>query len=65
MGLSSVSGCEARGLAARIEVPTHRIRDLLQLLALAESEPLVARHFGPLGFTSVSLDLEGSGQRQS
>jgi len=45
----------SQGLAARIEVPTHRIRDLLQL---SEADQLVAT-FRALGFTSVSLDLEG------
>ena len=45
----------SHGLAARIEVPSEQIRDVL---ALAETEPLVDAFRG-LGFTSVNLDLEG------
>ena len=44
-----------QGLAARIEVPKQRIRDLVEF---SESHPLVAELL-TMGFTSVSLDLEG------
>lgn len=44
-----------QGLAARLEVPQDRIRDLF---ALAEREPLVDE-IRAFGFTSVSMDLEG------
>lgn len=44
-----------QGLAARIEVPKQRIRDLVEF---SESHPLVAELLN-MGFTSVSLDLEG------
>ena len=53
-GFSTVR-VRSHGLAARIEVPSDRIR---AVLALAESEPLVEA-FRSLGFTSVNLDLEG------
>lgn len=43
------------GLAARIEVPADRIEELLLDLDRME----VVGHFLALGFTSVSLDLEG------
>ena len=45
----------AQGLAARIEVPTTRLGELLE-------EPLrrdLVQDFLALGFTSVSIDLEG------
>ena len=45
----------SQGLAARIEVPQNRIRDLLQL---SEAGTLVPELLS-MGFTSVSLDLEG------
>ena len=44
-----------QGLAARLEVPHDRIADLL---ALSAREPLV-EEIRALGFTSVSVDLEG------
>ena len=44
-----------QGLAARIEVPQDRLMDLMQL---SQAEALVPA-FLQLGFTSVSLDLEG------
>ena len=44
-----------QGLAARIEVPQDRLMDLMQL---SQEEALVPA-FLQLGFTSVSLDLEG------
>ena len=44
-----------QGLSARIEIPRDRLLDLMQL---NEREPLVSTMLG-LGFTSVSLDLEG------
>ena len=45
----------SQGLSARIEVPRDRLDDLL---ALNAKEPLVSSLLD-LGFTSVSLDLEG------
>lgn len=45
----------SQGLAARIEIPRDQISTLL---ALAEKEPLVSELMA-LGFTSVSVDLEG------
>ena len=45
----------SQGLSARIEVPRDRLDDLLDLNA---SEHLVSSLLD-LGFTSVSLDLEG------
>ena len=45
----------SQGLSARIEVPRDRLDDLL---ALNAREPLVSSLLD-LGFTSVSLDLEG------
>ncbi len=45
----------SQGLAARIEVPKAQIRDLLNL---SEGGTLVPKLLG-MGFTSVSLDLEG------
>ena len=45
----------SHGLAARIEIPRDQIATLL---ALAEEEPLVSELMA-LGFTSVSVDLEG------
>ena len=45
----------SHGLAARIEVPMERIFDLV---FLTKEEPLVSM-FLDLGFTSVSVDLEG------
>ena len=44
-----------QGLAARIEVPQDRLMDLMQLNQAEELVPA----FLKLGFTSVSLDLEG------
>ena len=44
-----------QGLSARIEIPRDRLLDLMQL---NEREPLVSTML-ELGFTSVSLDLEG------
>ncbi len=44
-----------QGLAARIEVPHDQIRDLV---ALSEAQPLVPALLA-MGFTSVSVDLEG------
>ena len=45
----------SQGLAARIEVPQDRLMDLMQM---SQAEALVPA-FLRLGFTSVSLDLEG------
>ena len=45
----------SQGLAARIEIPRDQISTLI---ALAEKEPLVSELMA-LGFTSVSVDLEG------
>ena len=45
----------SQGLAARIEIPRDQIASLL---ALTEQEPLVTELMA-LGFTSVSVDLEG------
>ena len=45
----------SQGLAARIEVPRDRLQDLLRL---SDGENLVPALLN-LGFTSVSLDLEG------
>ena len=45
----------SQGLAARIEIPRDQIANLL---ALSEREPLVSDLMA-LGFTSVSVDLEG------
>ena len=44
-----------QGLGARIEVPTHLIESFIKNLDLKE----VVQYFLSLGFTSVSLDLEG------
>ena len=53
-GFSTVR-VRSHGLAARIEVPSEQIRDVL---TLAETDALVEA-FRKLGFTSVNLDLEG------
>ena len=45
----------SQGLAARIEVPQDRLMDLMQMSQAEELVPAFLR----LGFTSVSLDLEG------
>jgi len=45
----------SQGLSARIEVPQDRLSDLL---LQSQTEPMV-QAFLHLGFTSVSLDLEG------
>ena len=45
----------SQGLAARIEVPRDRLQDLLRLADKASLVPTLLN----LGFTSVSLDLEG------
>jgi uncharacterized protein len=45
----------SQGLAARIEVPRDRLQDLLRLADEASLVPTLLN----LGFTSVSLDLEG------
>ena len=45
----------SHGLAARVEVPEERITDLLQPLLRRE----LVKTFLSLGFTSVSVDVEG------
>ena len=45
----------SQGLAARIEVPRDRLQDLLRLSEKGNLVPTLLN----LGFTSVSLDLEG------